>query len=339
MIKITVKLATGQIIEEVVSKDVAILGRSQKSDVVIADEALSRSHCQVDYDGENFFITDLASANGVSIDGKKIEPNKKIKFSSFEEVLLGPHEVSVEFEEEVQTPSPSKTPIKTNSRPTPSKPTPSKVVNVKKETKKKFPLVNLFAFLVVAGAIFYQVKVKEPANPPVLDATSVNTPAGVTLPDSFLTSAEYIAKDELKTCTDANELTCKELSLNKESGEGVLIEGQQAFLFIRPFGHLGEPKFEKIKELEDKEKLIGIYLALKSHVFESFRKKEILQVHLILKNEQARPYRVYRFHTKYYTLNGPEKARLITELITIFEGAAPAPFWTEASTIIQSQDL
>jgi pSer/pThr/pTyr-binding forkhead associated (FHA) protein len=321
---------------------VAILGRSQKSDVVIADEALSRSHCQVDYDGENFFITDLASANGVSIDGKKIEPNKKIKFSSFEEVLLGPHEVSVEFEEEVHTPGPARTSAKTNTRAATEKSPATKVVQTKKETKtknKKLPLVNVIAFLVVLGAIFYQVKIKEPAAPAALNATEANTPAGVVLPDSFLTSTEYAAKDEMKSCTDANEKTCKELALSKEAGEGVLKEGQQVFLFIRPTAHLNEPKFDKIKELQDKENIIGVYLGLKSADFESFRKKEILQVHLILKDEQSRTYRVYRFHTKYYSLNGPEKARLITELIAIFDGAGTAPFWTEAATIIQKQDL
>lgn len=337
MIKIMVKLASGQLIEEIVNKDSAIIGRSSKSDVVVGDDALSRSHCQVDYDGENFFITDLASANGVTIDGNKIEPNKRVKFSSFEEVQLGPHEISVVYEDVEQKPVVEKSSLKSNSRALPDKKSINKRAPIRNEMKKKYPLLNVLAMLLVGGAFYYHYKVSDKAGPS--SPASSNVPAGVSVPDNFLTAVDYVAKDDLRSCSEANEVSCKELALNVDSGEGVLKEGQQVYLFIRPVKHLTNPKFEKIKQLEDKDSLVGVYLALKSPEFESFRKKDVMQIHLVLKNEQSRPYRVFRFHTKYYSLNGPEKARLITELITIFEGEAPAAFWNEASPIIQKLDL
>ncbi len=354
MIKIKVKLASGQVIEEVVDKSSAIIGRSQKSDVVIPDDSLSRSHCQIDYDGENFFITDLGSANGVSIDAKKIEQNKKIQFSTFQELLIGPLELTVVYEDEgfkftpgatkSSSPKPKmdeKSDATTKARainkdalnkPFVTKDTPSK----KKEKNGLTPIYAL-VFLVIAGAVYYQFQVKEPSVPQ--DNASANIPTGVTLPDEFLSDKDYLLKDEQKSCTSASEATCKELGLTAEAAEGVLQDGQQYYLFIRPFAHLNEPKFARIKELEDKDDLIGIYLALRSPAFESFRKKEILQVHLIIRGEDYKPSKVYRFHTKYYSSNGPEKSRLVSELITIFDGGSSANFWKEANPIIQKKNL
>lgn len=339
MIKISVKLASGQVIEEILEKDVAVLGRSTKSDVVIADEALSRSHCQIEYDGENFYITDLGSANGVLVNGKKISPNDKIQFSSFEEVLLGPHEVTVSYEDRSLSAIAKKTATKSTQVQNAEKTKLHRPPPPKREVKKKSPLINVVAFLVVTGAAVYQFKFKENTVEESKESTSSNIPAGVNLPDSFLTSTEYASKDDLKTCSGEFESACKELALKQDSGEGILKEGQQVFLFIRPQNHYELPKFSKIKELDDRDSLITLYLALKSPQFESFRKKEVLQIHLIMKDSDSKSKTVFRFHTKYFTSSGPEKARLTSELISIFEGSSSNVFWADANPIIQKQDL
>jgi pSer/pThr/pTyr-binding forkhead associated (FHA) protein len=48
------------------------LGRGAASDIRITDERASRQHCRVEYDGANWFVVDLDSSNGTTIDGQRI---------------------------------------------------------------------------------------------------------------------------------------------------------------------------------------------------------------------------------------------------------------------------
>ncbi len=72
-----------------VQKEVIIIGRSPKCDIVIPHEGMSRRHCQITYKGGDLFIEDLGSVNGVYIDGSKIMPNTPTKFQTFLSVAFG----------------------------------------------------------------------------------------------------------------------------------------------------------------------------------------------------------------------------------------------------------
>lgn len=60
-----------------------VIGRSTKADLQIDMDCFSRHHLQIDWDGKQFFVTDLNSTNGVYINGERIEPNNKTVFNSF----------------------------------------------------------------------------------------------------------------------------------------------------------------------------------------------------------------------------------------------------------------
>lgn len=49
------------------------LGRSSKNDFSIADEMLSRHHCSIDMRDNELWLTDLASVNGTTVNGKTID--------------------------------------------------------------------------------------------------------------------------------------------------------------------------------------------------------------------------------------------------------------------------
>jgi hypothetical protein len=53
--------------------DVTVIGRSRQCDIVIADPNVSRRHCEVRREGEDLVIIDLASTNGVLINGRQIQ--------------------------------------------------------------------------------------------------------------------------------------------------------------------------------------------------------------------------------------------------------------------------
>ncbi len=65
-----------------------IIGRSLKSDFNVAREDLSREHCRIDIEGDEIFITDLGSKNGVAVDRIRIPANKKVKITPPSLVVL-----------------------------------------------------------------------------------------------------------------------------------------------------------------------------------------------------------------------------------------------------------
>jgi hypothetical protein len=50
-----------------------VIGRSRECDVVIDDGNVSRRHAELSVDGEGWSITDLASTNGVRVNGRRID--------------------------------------------------------------------------------------------------------------------------------------------------------------------------------------------------------------------------------------------------------------------------
>lgn len=69
-------------------EDTINIGRSSDNDFVIPLDDFSRKHCQVTFKGNYAFIMDCGSKNGVSIDGKKIEPNRQYPIYANSQVVL-----------------------------------------------------------------------------------------------------------------------------------------------------------------------------------------------------------------------------------------------------------
>ena len=60
-------------------RDKSLIGRNPGSaDIVVDDLSVSRRHCVVEQYSDGFAITDLSSANGTYVNGKKIPPNQPI---------------------------------------------------------------------------------------------------------------------------------------------------------------------------------------------------------------------------------------------------------------------
>jgi pSer/pThr/pTyr-binding forkhead associated (FHA) protein len=54
-----------------IDRDWVVVGRGRGADVVIAEPTISRAHAAIGFDGEAFFIEDLGSTNGTSVNGKR----------------------------------------------------------------------------------------------------------------------------------------------------------------------------------------------------------------------------------------------------------------------------
>jgi pSer/pThr/pTyr-binding forkhead associated (FHA) protein len=54
-----------------IDRDWVVVGRGRGADVVIAEPTISRAHAAIGFDGERFFVEDLGSTNGTSVNGKR----------------------------------------------------------------------------------------------------------------------------------------------------------------------------------------------------------------------------------------------------------------------------
>lgn len=67
-----------------------IIGKLREAvDGVILHETVSRIHCRIDKDQENYYITDLNSTNGTIVNGELLNTNEKVLLQEGDEIQLG----------------------------------------------------------------------------------------------------------------------------------------------------------------------------------------------------------------------------------------------------------
>jgi len=72
------------------------IGRSPDNDIVLSDAKVSRHHAVITDDGRTFLITDLGSANGVRVSGKRIDPSAELREN--DRFRIGDQEFTIEAE-------------------------------------------------------------------------------------------------------------------------------------------------------------------------------------------------------------------------------------------------
>lgn len=77
---------------------VTLIGRAPPAKVMLADGAVSRSHCQIAIEGEAAVLTDLRSTNGTWVDGERIAD--PISLADGASLRVGPFTLVYRREEE-----------------------------------------------------------------------------------------------------------------------------------------------------------------------------------------------------------------------------------------------
>jgi len=70
--------------EFILNKPLVTLGRSTTNDIVLAEGGVSRNHAQINFSDDSVTLTDLNSANGVSVNGQRVKEAKIQAGDSFE---------------------------------------------------------------------------------------------------------------------------------------------------------------------------------------------------------------------------------------------------------------
>jgi pSer/pThr/pTyr-binding forkhead associated (FHA) protein len=69
-------------------KEVTTVGRSSDNDFVVPLEDMSRKHFQITIKGSYFFIMDLGSKNGVTVDGKRLKPHEQYTINKNSKIMI-----------------------------------------------------------------------------------------------------------------------------------------------------------------------------------------------------------------------------------------------------------
>ena len=66
-----------------------IIGSGESSDIVLKTEGVSRKHVFVLVEDDQYYVVDQGSTNGTFINEERLQPGKKVEFTSFFPVRLG----------------------------------------------------------------------------------------------------------------------------------------------------------------------------------------------------------------------------------------------------------
>lgn len=261
-----------------------LLGSGENCDIILSSTGISRKHITITSEDDHFYVTDMGSTNGTFINEERLVPGRRVEFTSFFPVRLGDNvlvsllsdeeDLASDFSNILKEPtSPSirtipkekddsTTVISLNSlskvrtedlvlernkkREIRKKANPQKKVPVK--DKKKPNVVGWLAFLIIAGAAYYNIfvlktetdeqevvkKVGEVVGGPV------KTPAPVVKVNTNLVSKDdLIAKEDfdrrkgnMKCTIDVEIYLCNTLPGAKEEGFGVTQIGLTYYAFV-----------------------------------------------------------------------------------------------------------
>ena len=187
-----ITLVNGEKVEQAVDKDICIIGRSIKCDVVIPHEGMSRHHCQIENMNGEVFITDLGSTNGVLIDGKKIEPHVRTPYQTYLSLSFGAVQSLVLSLEGNTIKQASQTDNTTHHRANLTRTVTRSMTDPKvsadatrhytpsnkpQTSKAQMWMINILAALILGGAVYWYTQNEEVPGESVDDSYSAPSPS------------------------------------------------------------------------------------------------------------------------------------------------------------------
>lgn len=147
------------------------IGRSTKCEFNVPREDLSREHCIFEVEGENYFITDPGSKNGITVDRIRIEPNVRTKvteeslvvFSNIYTLKINAFEVKSKLDMVSKKVNPETNTVTFaldlddyREKKTPSVKRARKKVEVEEPEKTNYDIIKMaLGFIVIVGFVIY----------------------------------------------------------------------------------------------------------------------------------------------------------------------------------------
>jgi pSer/pThr/pTyr-binding forkhead associated (FHA) protein len=84
----TVQITTGfyEGLEFPIDREWLVIGRGRNAEMTLAEPTISRAHAAIGYDGRGFFVQDLRSTNGTTVNGERRE---RASLGNDDEIQMG----------------------------------------------------------------------------------------------------------------------------------------------------------------------------------------------------------------------------------------------------------
>jgi pSer/pThr/pTyr-binding forkhead associated (FHA) protein len=353
--KIQVKAPDGRLIEKMIPKDRATIGRSIRCDVAIPEESISREHCLIERQDGHYFITDLESANGVFINGKRIEVGVRTLLVTGTDFHLGILKCQVRDDlTSGHKLSLATLPHRTISRIIKphsmvfkfSKKTPVRLPREKASKEKPTGLIvsSLF-FLSIVGYMLkevFQARFKSsPVSTILTEAPVVHYRTDVSkynlnAPDKFLKEETY--RELVARINCANHATiCEEMKLSEEHGEGIRETHDEMVVFLKPIRRFTAQELPKLFEQPDRDQILGLFLFFRSSLFLELANSNVGQVHLVILDDQGTPRSVLRLHE--HQFSETQRFELLADVKNAILNGNVAFFWNQHKAKIPKLSL
>lgn len=284
-------------------------------------------------------MTDLESANGVLLDGQKIQSSTKTPFKTYMEVSLGGIEIVVDWleAEDKKVAVTSKTNIQEDIKPVLRKvPSPEVKTPTNKSKSLPFKLSEnakmIVGFLIILSSTVYMFQ---------KDKEELTNDAGIERPttlrqekkmniglvaEAFFTDSEYLEHFKKMDC--GNQEICKEFDLHPQANEGITALNRELIIFFDPNQHSQENIFTKFKTLPNGRFLMPVYYLSRSEFFVDFLNQETVQIHIVLLKKDGSIDDVLRLHTKDFDGTSTRRV-LVKDLMSISDDVSADLFLTK----------
>ena len=85
------------------SLPIVVFGKSPSADVTIDNQYISRRHFQIRYESELYYIRDLESTNGTSLNGDALEPGQDRRLRNEDQIAIAGDQVVLRFSDPIHT--------------------------------------------------------------------------------------------------------------------------------------------------------------------------------------------------------------------------------------------
>jgi hypothetical protein len=312
-----------------------IVGRSGKAGIQIDHESLSRNHFEIEWDGKNFYLTDLNSTNGVYVNGERIVTAERVLYKNFFPIEIGseisiyvsmqedPEEVKVEQKKHSTSSLQSgneptrKLPAQNEARTNRAKNSPPK----EKHASNKTPFLILLVFL--GGSYYYYENFNkiDQAAPVTGAADAVKPNAAAALKVQTLDFKSWMTKND---CSQFGSL-CESTGLNRPN-ELISLQDDKFIVYVNFdefIKKLDSVSLNKQPPADQAEYALAYYASHPS-IIEEFRKSTLPYLIVVGVSELER--------IKYATVvDVPNLPAFTSEshkayFSTIFNGAIYRPF-------------
>lgn len=95
--KLLIRTPNGEKREFKLERTVVTLGRQETCDIVLADVRVSRRHTEISNSNQNYYVTDLGSANGTYLNNEQLRPHHPTLLNTGDVLMLGDTEITFSF--------------------------------------------------------------------------------------------------------------------------------------------------------------------------------------------------------------------------------------------------